>query len=358
LQSSTAQLWTAFNWFSTYNKSGNPQHLLDQGMKTVYWTILVLVLAVGIYFYLQDIENNKGYSCRTLEQSDLQQEFTKYAKHFKSECVKLPKANISLHVLDNQNSQAKETIVFSHGMLVSTYMWASQLDFFSSQGYRVIAFDHRGQGLSESPEGFEIIEMEQLADDLTELLEVLQTKRNIGKVHLVGLSMGGITCIRVAAARPDLVKSLTVSNSDYLPQQSQNIGNLIFVQIIRYFGMQSWIAKSIMPSFFGSEYLSNQTTVDSWVSFFNHNIKKPIWKTILGVFGRRGVAEEISKISVPTVILHGDSDPSLPIPYAQNMASKIKGSQFVSITNASHFCATEKPQQYNEELLKFLKQLK
>src|SRR5438045_727365 len=77
-----------------------------------------------------------------------------------------------------------QTILFSHGLLWSSWMWRAQLDHFAPR-FRCIAYDHRGQGQSElTPSGYD---MDTVAADAVALIE----KLGIAPVHFVGLSMGG-----------------------------------------------------------------------------------------------------------------------------------------------------------------------
>ena len=88
--------------------------------------------------------------------------------------------------------EGKETVVFAHGLLWSHRMFSEQVEVLS-QHFRVIAYDHRGQGQSESKAPFD---METVAEDAIALIEQL----NLGRVHFVGLSMGGFVGMRIAAS--------------------------------------------------------------------------------------------------------------------------------------------------------------
>ena len=81
-------------------------------------------------------------------------------------------------------------------------MFAAQVAEFSKQ-YRVIAYDHRGQGSSEVGGPYD---MDTVAADAAELIRTLVG----GPVHFIGLSMGGFVGMRLAARHPELVKSLVL----------------------------------------------------------------------------------------------------------------------------------------------------
>src|SRR5258705_4258305 len=96
-----------------------------------------------------------------------------------------------------------ETIIFSHGLMFNSHQWDEQLDYFKGH-YRCIAYDHRGQGQSESVGGKD---MDTLYEDAASLIEQLSPGKPI---HFVGLSMGGFVGMRLAARKPHLLRSLTL----------------------------------------------------------------------------------------------------------------------------------------------------
>ena len=90
-----------------------------------------------------------------------------------------------------EHGAGSETILFSHGLLWSGYLFHKQVAFFKRR-YRVITYDHRGQGKSSVPKtGYD---MDSLYEDVVLLIEHLK----LGSVHFAGLSMGGFVGMRLA----------------------------------------------------------------------------------------------------------------------------------------------------------------
>jgi len=94
-------------------------------------------------------------------------------------------------------------VLFSHGLLYSLRMWDPQISALR-QRFRCIAYDHRGQGQSDAP--LTGLDMDTLTEDVVALIHAL----GIGPVHFVGMSMGGFVGMRLAARRPELVRSLVL----------------------------------------------------------------------------------------------------------------------------------------------------
>src|SRR5262245_40544466 len=105
-----------------------------------------------------------------------------------------------------ETGRGPETIVFSHGFMMDHSMFEAQRSAFSGR-YRVIAYDHRGQGQSEDPGTGH--DMETLTTDAASLILALEAS----PCHFAGLSMGGFIGLRLAARRPALLRSLTLMNT-------------------------------------------------------------------------------------------------------------------------------------------------
>ena len=97
-----------------------------------------------------------------------------------------------------------DTIVFSHGLLWSGEMFRPQIDALKDR-FRCVAFDHRGQG--QSPVARSGYDMDTLTADAAALIEGV----GAAPCHFVGLSMGGFVGMRLAARRPELLRSLLIA---------------------------------------------------------------------------------------------------------------------------------------------------
>src|SRR5690242_8914142 len=137
----------------------------------------------------------------------------------------------SLYYEDSGPGSTGQTIAFSHGLLWGTELFAPQIAALRGR-YRCIAWDHRGQGRSAADHR-ETIGMELVWQDAVGLLEALST----GPVHFCGLSMGGFVAMRMAARRPDLVRSLILLETSSDPEPLENIARYrLLTKVTRLLG--------------------------------------------------------------------------------------------------------------------------
>lgn len=264
----------------------------------------------------------------------------------------MPLNTVTIYYEDSApNDTTKPVMVFAHGLLWSTKIYDKQVAHFAKE-YRCIAFDLRGQGQSEiTKDGYD---MDTLADDAIELLEAL----NITSCHYVGLSMGGFVGQRVAIKRPDLLESLTLIDTSADPEDPSNIPSYKkLVAAIKWLGMKR-VSKKVMPIMFGSTFLTDKTRKadnKEWLALLNSNRKEGVVKATTGVIERKGIYDQLDKVTTPTLIIVGDEDVATPYAKAERMHFAIKGSKLAVIKGAGHTSTVEEPEQVNTVMSKFLK---
>ncbi len=247
-----------------------------------------------------------------------------------------------------ESGQGPETIVFSHGLLFNLRMWDAQVRYFE-KNYRCIAYDHRCQGQSGRT-GYP--DMETLYEDAASLVEQLSPGI---PVHFVGLSMGGFVGMRLAARKPQLLKSLILMETSANPE----------VNKFRYI-MLNWIFKNIGPKLvskkvirvlFGKSSL-NDPAKKEMLRYWKEKIESypdTITKSVDGVIDRKGIYGEIAHITLPTLVLVGDEDQAAPPDKAQRIHQQIQNSKLFHIPKAGHSSCIEQPDAVNSLIENFLK---
>jgi 3-oxoadipate enol-lactonase len=240
----------------------------------------------------------------------------------------------------HDNPLAKETVVFSHGLLWSGKMFWKQVDYLKNR-YRIITYDHRGQGKSSvTDSGYD---MDQLYLDAVALIENL----HLGKVHFAGLSMGGIVGLRLAARRPDLLHSLIVMETS-AEKEPSTFKYSALVNIVKVFGVKI-VAGPVMKIMFGAKFLNDKNRIEEkklWVKELQKNSKKII-RAVNGVITRKGVEAELRNILCPVLILVGTQDKAAIPARAEFIHQHITHSQLRYIEGAGHSSSIEEPEQVN-----------
>jgi pimeloyl-ACP methyl ester carboxylesterase len=243
----------------------------------------------------------------------------------------------------------EEIIVFAHGLLWSHKMFEAQVSTLS-KNYRVIAYDHRGQGKSEVKSPFD---MDTVADDAIALIETL----GLGKIHFAGLSMGGFVGMRLAARRPDLVKSLILLETSANAEPVENLPKYkTLTGIVKWVGIIPPVANKVMHIMFAESWLAdkmNHSSIKRWKKELMGN-KKSITGPVEGVIYRKGVEEELGRISCPTMVIVGDEDVATKPEKAKFIQMGIPGARLHVIPGAGHSSCIEKPEIVNQLLTDWL----
>ncbi len=202
-----------------------------------------------------------------------------------------------------ETGSGEETLVFSHGLLWSHNMFRAQVEYFKSK-YRIIAYDHRGQGQSEYRTPFD---MDTLADDAAALISILCD----GPVHFTALRMGGFIGMRLGARHHELIKTLILLETSANAEPVENHPKYKTLNaLVRWLGVLPIVANQVMPIMFAQSWLANPANkeeADYWKSQLQKN-GKGMTAAVQGVIDRKGVEDELSKISSPTLIIVGDED--------------------------------------------------
>ena len=241
-----------------------------------------------------------------------------------------------------------QTIVFSHGLLWSGHMYDDQVAAFRDR-YRCVTFDFRGQGQSErTASGYD---MDTLARDAEALIADL----GVAPVHFVGLSMGGFIGLRLAARRPQLLRSLVLIASSADAEPPRNIPKYRFMSFISRFSFRP-LVPPVMKIMFGDAFLRDPARREQRRAHEQHLINLDRTGTryaLEGVLTRAGVENELGGIRVPTLVLAGADDRAVVPDRQRRTAERIPGAAIEIIPRAGHTTTVEEPAAVNAALSAF-----
>jgi 3-oxoadipate enol-lactonase len=258
----------------------------------------------------------------------------------------------TLYYEDTGAGSTGQTIAFSHGLLWSTELFAPQIAVLRGR-YRCVAWDHRGQGKSAADHRHSI-GMELLWQDAIGLLEHLGT----GPVHFCGLSMGGFVAMRMAARRPDLVRSLLLVETSSDPEPMENVARYrLLTRVVRLLGARV-VRGQVGPIMLGKTLLTDSSRSAELGRYLDvMSGRRDIWRAVNGVIDRAGIHSELSRIAAPTLVVVGDEDVATPLPKAEKIAGAIGGAKLVRIPRAGHSSTVEEPAAVTAAIERFLDSL-
>jgi len=250
-------------------------------------------------------------------------------------------------------------IVFSHGWPLTADDWDAQMLFFGQHGYRVIAHDRRGHG--RSTQTWDGNEMDTYSDDLATLFETLDLKNAV----MVGHSTGGgevarylgrhgcgrvTKAVLIGAVPPLMLK--TEKNPGGLPV---SVFDGIRAGVA---GDRSQFYKDLTLPFYGynrpGAKISEGIRERWWLQGMMGGVKAHY--DCIKAFSETDFTEDLKKIVIPVLVMHGDDDQIVPIGAAGLMSAKILKTATLKVyPGAPHGMCTTMPDVVNADVLAFLK---
>ncbi len=244
---------------------------------------------------------------------------------------------------------AGKTLLLVHGFPLDHSMWREQLAAFSAR-YRVIAPDLRGFGGSGI--AGETVTMEDYADDLANLLDVLAISE---PVVFCGLSMGGYIALQFVKKHADRLQALVLCDTRAAADSAEAAANRLKVaQQVLAEGAEA-VAETMLPRLFGKQAMDQRPEfVESTRQVMNSARPAAIAAAQRGMAARPDMSSFLRQISVPTLVIVGEHDVISPVAEMREMAERIPGAEFVIVPDAGHMAPLENPAAFNAALEKFL----
>lgn len=239
-----------------------------------------------------------------------------------------------------------EPLLLIMGLSYPSYMWHRTRPFLA-QNFRTIAFDNRGIGQSDVPEG--VYPIAQMASDAAAVLDAA----SVPSAHVFGVSMGGMIAQEFALQYPQRVRSLILGCTNAGGSHVVNAAPEV-LQILMRQGMTPEEAKEAIIPFIYDAGTPRARIDEDMV------IRMKWYPTPQGYFGQlQGILaweaySRIAQIKSPTLIIHGETDQLVPVANAQLIAERIPHAKLVLIPHASHVFETDQPGVANRAIMEFL----
>jgi non-heme chloroperoxidase len=221
---------------------------------------------------------------------------------------------------------AGQPVVFSHGWPLNADAWDSQMQYLGQRGYRVIAHDRRSHG--RSGQTWDGNEMDTYADDLASLFGALDLKKAI----MVGHSTGGGEVARYIGRHGSKRVAKTVLISSVVPAMLKSEKNPGGLPVDVFDGIRAGVAadrsqfyKDLTLPFFGynrpGAKISEGIQANFWFQGMQGGIKGHY--DCIKAFSETDFTDDLKKIDVPTLVMHGDDDQIVPFSDTGALTAKI-----------------------------------
>ena len=263
---------------------------------------------------------------------------------------------MDLHIEDTGGTG--RPVVLIHGWPLSAAAWEHQVPALKEAGYRVISYDRRGFGRSDKPgTGFDY---DTLAADLNGILEDLDLK----DVTLVGFSMGGGEVARfIPNHGEDRLRSVVFASAvpPYLMKTDDNPDGPLTQDAADDFEKNLKGDRDAFFEGFAKDFFT--ANGEMLVSDEEHRkavdlCKQSSEEAALGcmeAWATTDFRDDLKKITVPTLVLHGTADGIVPIEGSGHRTHKaVANSKLVELDGAPHGCSVSHAEAWDRSLLEFL----
>ena len=250
----------------------------------------------------------------------------------------------NLAVFDSGGSNPP--VLFVHAFPLTHEMWENQLSFFADE-FRVIAYDVRGLGASRSDNNQFL--MQHYIDDLLDIIKNLDA----GKVHAVGLSMGGYIIQGAAIKNPPAFRTLTLSDTKGERDTDEALlSRAETVSLIKSGGREKFISSFVIKLL--SEKNFNTGLKERLENIISNNTDDGICGAVLALSTRYNYLNGLKSLALPSLIVVGRDDKLTPLSEAAKLNAALGNSALRIIDDSGHLPNMENPVDFNSVLYNFL----
>jgi 3-oxoadipate enol-lactonase len=223
-------------------------------------------------------------------------------------------------------------------------MWDEQVAALADH-FRVVRYDTRGHGGSPVPDGPYTID--DLADDVIDLLDQLE----LGRVHFVGLSLGGMTGLRLAARNPDRIDRLAVLCTSALLEPAASWHDR--AAIVRSEGTAA-VAEAVVGRWYTRALARREP--DRIVAAKAMVAATPAegYASCCEAIATMDLTGDLSSIVAPTLAIAGSEDPATPPWHLERVAAGVRNGQLLVVPDSAHLANDEQPEVINHALVAHL----
>ncbi len=234
-------------------------------------------------------------------------------------------------------------VVLATSLGATRGMWDPQVPALAER-YRVVTYDTRGHGESPAPPGPYTVD--DLVDDLLALLDRVGARR----AHVAGLSLGGMTAMRLAAREPSRVDRLALLATSARPDPEVFAQRAVQVRSGGTAPLAPGIAARWLTPAYAAAHPELVARLEAMIAGADDEGYAACAEAVAAFDGR----EDLARITAPTLVVSGAEDPALPPPHQQAIADGIAGASLLTVSPGAHLPNLEQPLEVTGALLAHL----
>ena len=231
-------------------------------------------------------------------------------------------------------------VVLSNSLGAARGMWDPQVPALAER-YRVVTYDTRGHGESPAPRG--PYALDDLVDDLVALLDEVGAER----AHVAGLSLGGMTAMRLALREPQRVDRLALLCTSAKPDPTPFLERAAAVRTGGTAPLAPTVASRWVTPAYAAEHPDLVARLEAMIAGSDDEGYAACCEVVAGV----DLLGDLPRISAPTLVVSGREDPALPPEHQELIAEAIPGAELLTVSPAAHLANLEATLEVNGALL-------
>ncbi|HLM07490.1 MAG TPA: 3-oxoadipate enol-lactonase [Blastococcus sp.] len=231
-------------------------------------------------------------------------------------------------------------VVLSNSLGATRGMWDPQVPALAER-YRVVTYDARGHGESPAPAG--PYSLDDLVDDLVALLDALGAQR----AHIAGLSLGGMTAMRLAVREPARVDRLALLCTSADPDSKPFLERAAAVRAGGTAPLAQTVASRWVTPGYAAEHPDLMARLEAMIAGCDDEGYAACAEVVAAV----DLREDLARITAPTLVISGAEDPALPPEHQRVIADGIPGAELLTVSPGAHLANLERTLEVTGALL-------
>lgn len=259
-----------------------------------------------------------------------------------------------------------DVLIFNYGLVCSNHHWSKQIDYFDSQGFKLVIHDYRGHYLSSGADKIEELSFKLIAGDIIQMMDHLNIKSSVQ----IGHSMGVNICLEVARMKPEVVSKMILISGTVVPvfnvMFNTNLTDQLsplaigmlkkFPKLFQNFWKHgAW--NPLMKRIIHSGGFNLKTVPEEFIEIYLNRLGQlgpELFFHLIEQMHKHDILSYLNKIKCPSLIIGGDQDKVIPNYLQKLLLKELPNSKLYLVRNGSHVPQVDFPEFVNERVELYL----